>query len=150
MEIIRKAEAKDLCRIAEILVFSKRLNYRSIFHNDEYSFGELQVVNVMKEYEGDLEKLSHTWVYDDEFVKGLIEIEGKEIKTIYVEPLLTSSGIGASLLEFAIETYDVDHLWALEKNTRAIEFYNRHGFICTNEKIPEEGTSEYLVKLIRK
>ena len=50
MEIIRKVEAKDLCRIAEILVFSKRLNYRPIFHNDEYSFGELQVVNVMKEY----------------------------------------------------------------------------------------------------
>ena len=109
MEIIRKAEAKDLCRIAEILVFSKRLNYRPIFHNDEYSFGELQVVNVMK-------------------------------------PLLTSSGIGASLLEFAIETFDVDHLWALEKNTRAIEFYKRHGFICTKigDYATIYGTSDQL------
>ncbi len=29
--MIRKAEKKDLSRIAEILVFDKRMNYRSIF-----------------------------------------------------------------------------------------------------------------------
>ncbi|WP_416326285.1 hypothetical protein [[Eubacterium] hominis] len=38
---IRKAKQEDISRIAEILVFTKRLNYRSIFHNDHYSFGEL-------------------------------------------------------------------------------------------------------------
>ena len=36
--MIRKAEPKDISRIAEILVFTKRMKYRSIFHNDEYSF----------------------------------------------------------------------------------------------------------------
>ena len=35
---IRKAELKDLSRIAEILVFAKRIKYRSIFNNDDYSF----------------------------------------------------------------------------------------------------------------
>ena len=33
--MIRKAEPKDLSRIAEILVFTKRMKYRAIFHNDE-------------------------------------------------------------------------------------------------------------------
>ena len=50
MENIRKATLKDLSRIAEILVFVKRLMYRSIFHNDDYSFNELQVTKVVEKY----------------------------------------------------------------------------------------------------
>ncbi len=48
--MIRKAEPMDLSRIAEILVFTKRMKYRAIFHNDEYSFNELQVVKVADEF----------------------------------------------------------------------------------------------------
>ena len=41
---IRKAELKDLSRIAEIFVFNNRINYFPIFHEEAYSFGEMQVV----------------------------------------------------------------------------------------------------------
>ncbi|MEQ3230267.1 hypothetical protein [Fusicatenibacter saccharivorans] len=44
---------------------------------------------------------------------------------------------------------DADHLWALEKNTRAIAFYNRHGFQWTGTKQLEAGTTEYLLELRR-
>jgi putative acetyltransferase len=37
----------------------------------------------------------------------------------------------------------------LEKNEKAIRFYERHGFIRTGEKKPEEGTTEYLILLRR-
>ena len=47
------------------------------------------------------------------------------------------------------ETFDADHLWALEKNTRAIAFYHRHGFMENGEKELEEGTTEYIIKMIR-
>ena len=40
-------------------------------------------------------------------------------------------------------------LWALEKNPRAIAFYQRHGFRVTEERRLEEGTEEYLVRLVR-
>ena len=40
--MIRKATIKDISRIAEILVFVKRMNYRSIFNDDSVSFGEIQ------------------------------------------------------------------------------------------------------------
>lgn len=40
---IRKAELKDLSRIAEIFVFNNRINYFPIFHEEAYSFGEMQV-----------------------------------------------------------------------------------------------------------
>lgn len=59
--MIRKAEPKDISRIAEILVLTKRMKYRSIFNNDEYSFNGLQVVKVADEFK-DPELLDKVWV----------------------------------------------------------------------------------------
>lgn len=96
------------------------------------------------------EKLSNLFVYDDGAVKGFIETEKGEIKKLFVEPVLQGNSIGTVLLNFAIGNLKVNFLWALEKNTRAIKFYERYGFTLAEEKKLEEGTSEYLVKLIYK
>lgn len=147
MSNIRKAETKDISRIAEILVFNKRINYREIFKDDAFSFGELQVLKVAEEYFNDKELLERTWVYDDEFVKGMIEICGEEVNTFYVDDFFQSRGIGAELLRFAAEEHGCSFLWTLEKNTRAISFYERNGFVLSGEKKPETGTNEFLVKM---
>ena len=88
--MIRRATIEDASRIAEILIFTKRMNYRKIFQNDKVSFGEI--------------------------------------------------------CYRAIELW---FLWVLEKNTKAIQFYQRHGFVITEEKQYEEGTTEYIVKMKR-
>ena len=49
-DMIRKATKEDISRIAEILVFVKRMKFRPIFQDDYYSFGELQVFPVAKKY----------------------------------------------------------------------------------------------------
>ena len=148
MEIIRRAKPEDLSRIAEILVFAKRMKYRSIFHNDDYSFNELQVVKLVEEY-GKPEILDNIWVYDDGIVKGMIHVEGKEIVELYVDYFFWGQGIGAKLIEFAKEERDVRFLWVLEKNTEAIQFYKTHGFNQNGKRQPEEGTTEYVVMLER-
>ena len=66
-----------------------------------------------------------------------------------MEPVLHSAGIGGQLLEQAIAEQGVKYLWALEKNPRAIAFYQRHGFRLTDKRKPEEDTDEYLVLLER-
>ncbi|MBE6730750.1 MAG: GNAT family N-acetyltransferase [Ruminococcaceae bacterium] len=144
---IRKAEKRDLIRIAEIYIFNYRLNFYPIFKNDAYYFIELQSDILAKSFE---EKLSNLFVYDDGAVKGFIETEKGEIKKLFVEPVLQGNSIGTVLLNFALGNLKVNFLWALEKNTRAIDFYKCHGFTLTEEKIPEEDTDEYLVKLIYK
>ena len=53
------------------------------------------------------------------------------------------------LIRYAIEEFGADNLWALEKNKRAISFYQKHGFQVTGRKRLEENTTEYLVKLER-
>ena len=47
---IRKAGQDDLSRIAEIFVFNNRVNYFPIFKDEEFSFGELQVVSLVNGY----------------------------------------------------------------------------------------------------
>ena len=144
---VRKADINDLSRIAEIQVFNYRLYFYPIFQSDDYYFDELGVPSLMKEYESDLDSL---YVYDDGVVKGFIKIEGTYIARLFVEPVLQNASIGSQLLEYAIKEHNADHLWALEKNVKAIRFYERHGFTVTGEKKPEDGTSEYLVLLKKK
>ena len=147
--MIRKATIEDISRIAEILVFVKRMNYRSIFNDDSVSFGEIQVLSVAKEYSAP-ELLNDIWVYEaDGIVKGLIRIVDREIVELYVEHFFQGQGIGAELIEFAKKEHDVNCLWVLEKNTSAIRFYQAHGFNVTDTKQLEEGTPEYKVRMER-
>ena len=146
MKNIRKATIDDLARIAEIVIFNYRLNFYPIFKNDDYYFNELQVPTIMKQYESSIDNM---WVYDDSAVKGIIQVENQEIKKLFVEPVLQGKGIGSMLLKCAIDYHNANILWALEKNTRAIHFYECHGFIVTADKKLEEDTTEYLVRLER-
>jgi len=146
MNRIRRANKKDLGRIAEIEVFNYRLNFYPIFQNDEFYFGELQVMEMAKEYAGLLESI---WVYDDGAVKAFMQIEAREIKKLFVEPVLQGKGIGTALIGHAMKEMDARFLWALEKNQRAITFYERQGFHKTDDRRLEEGTDEYLIRLER-
>lgn len=146
---IRQAGETDVSRIAEILIFNNRVNYYPIFRDDSYSFGELQVLSVANEYLNDKEALRHIFVYDDGVIRGFISIAEGEVKKLYVDTFFQGRGIGGELLEFAIKEQNAGYLWALEKNVKAIKFYENHGFYRTGEKVFEEGTPEYLVRLER-
>ena len=146
MDYIRQAKIEDLERIAEIFVFNYRLNFYPIFKDDTFYFEELRVSNFVTSFKNELDSF---WVYDDGVVKGFIQIENAEVKKLFVEPALQGNSIGAELLEYAIAESNVNFLWALEKNTKAIAFYKRHGFDITNEKKYEEDTTEFLVRMER-
>lgn len=145
---IRKAATCDLSRIAEIFVFNNRINYFPIFKQEEFSFGELQVVSMIDNYFSKDEILNNLFVAEDNgIIKGFMEIRKNEIGKLYVDPCFQSRGIGDQLIEYAKDCLHVDFLWALEKNIKARKFYNRHGFIENGEKELEEDTTEYLLKL---
>ena len=147
--MIRRATADDISRIAEILVFVKRMNYRSIFRDDAVSFGEIQVLPVAEEYSRP-EILESIRVCESEgIVMGLIRIVGREVVELYVDHFFQGRGIGAELIEYAKKEFDVRNLWVLEKNAGAIRFYEAHGFRVTGNRELEEGTSEYKIMMER-
>ena len=146
-DVIRLAQESDLERIAEIEVFNYRQNFYPIFKNDEFYFQEFCVSARMHAHRENLDSL---WVFDDGAVKGFVQVQGREIIKLFVEPILHGQGIGAKLLEFAAGELGAEFLWALEKNVRAIAFYKRHGFCLTGERKNEEDTEEFLVCMERK
>lgn len=146
---IRKAIIDDLSRVAEIYVFNNRINFFPIFKDEVFSFGELQVVPLIDHYFKREEIIENIYVYDTGIIKGFIQMNGAEICKLYVDTSFQNEGIGNELIEFAVKELYADNLWALEKNVRAISFYQRHGFHLTGQKKFEEDTTEYLVKLER-
>lgn len=147
--MLRKAGNRDISRIAEILIFTKRTTYRPIFKNDNVSFNEMQVLN-------EIEKLSqpsaldNIYVYDDGIVKAMVKIEDVGEKTkvseFFVDPFFQGEGIGTRILNNVIEKSKEVFLYVLDKNERAIRFYVKMGFKYTGEKEEFLNSGFYMLK----
>lgn len=149
--MVRKATKKDISRIAEIIIFGKRVAYRPIFRNDEVSFNEMQVIPLWEEYSNNPEMLEHMLVFDDGIVKGIINCKpvGDEVEIceFYVEPFFKGQGIGRKLLEHVIAESKGGgksriFLWVLEENGAARRFYEANGFRASGEICLVEGTDK--------
>ena len=149
--MIRPAEAKDLSRIAEIIVFGKRVAYRDIFQNDYFSFKELQVMDLVETYCDNPELMKHMLVYDDGIVKGVINRKyhenAVEISEFYIEPVFKRQGIGRKLLQYILEEErkmqrDKIYLWVVEENLPARRFYEANGLKSSGATCLIEGTDK--------
>ena len=149
--MIRKATMQDVPRIAEIIVFGKRVAYRPIFNNDVVSFNELQVINVIEEYRNNPTLVDNMLVYDDGIVKGVInrvfEEDAVEICEFYVEPFFKGKGIGKELiqqviLEARMSKRNRIFLWVIEDNLSARKFYENNGFVASGKTCLIEGTTK--------
>lgn len=149
--MIRPAETKDLSRIAEIIVFGKRVAYRDIFQNDYFSFQELQVMDLFETYRDNPALIKHMLVYDDGIVKGVINREyhdnAVEISEFYIEPVFKRQGIGRKLLQYVLEEerkmqWDKIYLWVVEENLPARRFYEANGLKASGATCLIEGTDK--------
>lgn len=147
--MIRQITDSDIGRVAEIIVYNNRKNFYPIFQDIKYSFEEFNVFSVVEQFREDADFMQNTYVYEDEVIKGFICVVDGEIKKLYVDSFFQSEGIGGKLIGFAIEDLNANNLWALEKNEGALRFYEKHGFHMDGTKEYEEGTTEFLVHMVR-
>lgn len=145
--IIRKAKIDDLYRIVEILVFTKRLNYKDIIHDEKFFYDKISIKNYIHRVQ---EELDTYYVYDDGRIKGVLQIINHEIETIYVDIFFENQGIGSKLMEYAI-SLGCDQLWCYEENMQARRFYERHNFKYYGKRKLEGGIDDtYIIMLERK
>lgn len=147
--MIRAACASDGSRLAEIEVFNYRLYFYPIFRTDKYFFSELSVPVVSEEYRNEPERIANTIVFDDGVIKGFARVKGDEIEKLFVEPPFQNCGIGDALINYAVNCLGAKRLLVLEKNKRAIRFYERHGFHLTDQKHRVDDTNEFLIRMER-
>ncbi len=149
--MIRKATLQDTSRIAEIIVFAKRVAYRPIFNNDFVSFNELQVIDIIEEYRNNPSLIDNVIVYDDGILKGILnrkfEDNNVELCELYVEPFFKGNGIGRELMQYLIQEAKMANkqrifLWVIKDNLPARRFYEAKGFQANGETCLIEGTSK--------
>ena len=80
--------------------------------------------------------------------------EGRtEIEAIHSLPESWGTGLGAAMLEFALDETNAEKvagLWAFEENARARRFYEKHGFAFTGETRISEFDGAVEVRYERK
>ena len=74
-----------------------------------------------------------------------------EIVSIHVLPFMKNKKIGSSMLNVAMSDiqkleYEEIFLWVFEKNDSARRFYEKSGFICTNERRKSDYDDEMEIK----
>lgn len=149
MEYIRRARAEDAVRLAEIEIVNYRMNFYPIFLTDRYFFSEMTVPVLIEEYRTIPDRIGTTIVYDNGIVKGFARINNERIEKLFVEPVFQNAGIGGKLIDLAAERFGARDLLVLEKNVKAIRFYQRHGFLVTEEKQRVDDTDEFLIRMVK-
>lgn len=77
-------------------------------------------------------------------IQGFVGLTGEYIEGIFVSGEMQSQGIGKRLLDHMKAIKDTLYLSVYQKNTRAIRFYQREGFVIQHEGWDEStGEKEY-------
>ena len=85
---------------------------------------------------------AEVYVYENsQKIQGFIGLNGEYIEGIFVSGEIQSQGIGKLLLNFVKDRRSKLSLNVYQKNTQAIHFYQREGFIIQYEGL-DEATSE--------
>ena len=162
MFFIRKAVQKDFSDIAKVHVYSWHDTYLDLLpisYTDE--------MNNLAKKTAMWEHILHqpeveVWVAQDgNTIAGFIGYYSQnnlyEITTLYILPTYQQQGMGSALMQASLqEITDSNaearfHLWVLETNTNAINFYKKHGFEQNAERHEEiyENTKIIDIKMIK-
>ena len=128
---IREYKSKDLDNIMEIWVNTNIEAHN--FIDENYWKNNFDMVKEMM-------TSAELYVFEEDGeIKGFVGLMENYIAGIFVKGNNKSKGIGKSLLDFIKEKREELNLSVYEKNTRAIEFYKREGFVVVDKNIEEDN-----------
>ena len=131
--MIRKLLNGDIDRVADIwLKTNLKAHY---FIPEQYWTSNYKLVKEMMSQ-------AEVYVYEDnKMIQGFVGLSNEYIEGIFVSDEMQSCGIGKLLLDYIKNKKVRLRLNVYQKNTRALSFYQREGFIIEGEGL-DEDTSE--------
>ena len=132
--MIRKFETKDLDEVMSLWLHVN-IEAHSFVEEDYWK----------KNYEMIRELIPKAEVYvaeENQKIQGFIGLTDDYIAGIFVKAEEQSKGIGSELLHTAMTLKDHLYLNVYKKNTKAVNFYQRCGFIIVNQEIDEDTSEE--------
>ena len=123
--MIRKLLNGDIDRVADIwLKTNLKAHY---FISNQYWKSNYELVKEMMSQ-------AEVYVYeDDKIIQGFVGLNNEYLEGIFVADEMQSCGIGKLLLDYIKKKKPRLRLNVYQKNTRAISFYQREGFIIQCE-----------------
>ena len=134
--MIRKMQNIDINRVVDIWL---KTNLKAHdFIPEQYWTSNYELVKEMVSQ-------SEVYVFEaDEMIQGFVGLNDEYIEGIFVAEEMQSCGIGKLLLDYIKDKKVRLQLNVYQKNTRAISFYQREGFIIQCEGLDEAtGEKEY-------
>ena len=83
-------------------------------------------------------------------IQGFVGLNGEYIEGLFVADEMQSQGIGKRLLDHIKAMKDTLRLSVYQKNTRAIRFYQREGFVIQHEGLDESTGEQEFTMLWRR
>jgi|AGTN01.2.fsa_nt_gi Acetyltransferase (GNAT) family. len=123
---LRRATALDMPEVASVFGKSRRqaLPFLPVLHTPEEDIAY---------FLNSVFPNNQVYVAVDKKIVGFIAFDQEWVHHLYLLPDHQNMGTGARLLELAKKDATRLQLWAFQKNTRALEFYARHGFRVLKE-----------------
>ncbi|MEZ7501637.1 GNAT family N-acetyltransferase [Psychrobacter sp. Arc29] len=162
MFFIRKAVQKDCSDIAKVHVHSWHDTYLDLlpisYINEMNNLAKKTAMweQILRQPEVEV------WVAQDgNTIVGFIGYYSQnnlyEITTLYILPTYQHQGMGSALMKVSLQDITAAnaaarfHLWVLDTNTNAINFYEKHGFEQSAERHEEiyENTKIIDIKMIK-
>lgn len=136
--MIRKLKETDINKVAEIWLDTNIKAHD--FIPEKYWKDNFNMVK-------DMFPQSEIYIYENgKIIQGFIGIDNDYIAGIFVSSEAQSQGIGKVLLDFVKTKKEKLPLNVYQKNTRAIQFYQREGFKIQNENLDiNSGEKEYVM-----
>lgn len=136
--MIRKLKETDIDKVAEIWLDTNIKAHD--FIPEKYWKDNFNMVK-------DMFPQSEIYIYENgKIIQGFIGIDNDYIAGIFVSSEAQSQGIGKVLLDFVKTKKEKLRLNVYQKNTRAIQFYQREGFKIQNENLDiNSGEKEYVM-----
>lgn len=143
IDMIRKLQRADIDSVADIWLDTNLKAH--CFIPAQYWKDNFEMVKEMLPQ-------AEVYLYENgKKIQGFIGINDEHIEGIFVSDEVQSQGIGRLLLDYIKDKKLRLYLNVYQKNTRAIKFYRREGFIISGEGIDEAtGEKDYVMVWQRK